>query len=166
MGLGHMVLSTPSLEESVRFYRDLMGFRVSDFTEVRFPGGQLRLVFLHCNPRHHSVAFLEAKGAPKRINHFMLECNSLIDVGIGRDLCTQRGVPIGIDLGCHMNDRMVSFYLANPSGFAVEYGWGGRMIDDSVWQIEHYNSVESIWGHPQLRDMVTNMAAAAAAKSK
>jgi len=166
MGLGHMVLSTPSLEESLRFYRDLLGFRVSDFTEVRFPGGELRLAFLHCNPRHHSVAFMEAKGAPKRINHFMLECNSLLDVGIGRDLCTQRGVPIGIDLGCHMNDRMVSFYLANPSGFAVEYGWGGRVIDESVWQVEHYDSVESIWGHPELKSMVASMAAAAAGSGR
>jgi len=165
MGLGHMVLSTPSLDESLRFYRDLLGFRVSDFTEVRFPGGELRLAFLHCNPRHHSIAFMEAKASPKRINHFMLECNSLLDVGIGRDLCTQRGVPIGIELGCHMNDRMVSFYLANPSGFAVEYGWGGRVIDDSVWQVEHYDSVESIWGHPELKAMVASMAAAAAAAS-
>jgi hypothetical protein len=106
--------------------------------------------------------FHGGKGWPKRINHFMLECNSLIDVGIGRGLCTERGVPIGIDLGCHRNDRMVSFYLANPSGFAVEYGWGGRIIDDNVWQIEHYDSVESVWGHPQLKAMVASMAAAAA----
>ena len=62
MGLGHMVLYTPSLDESVRFYRDLLGFRVSDFTEVRLPGGQVRLAFLHCNPRHHSIAFIEAEG--------------------------------------------------------------------------------------------------------
>ena len=160
MGLGHVVLYTPNLNESLRFYRDLLGFRVSDFTDVRTPGGQLRLAFLHCNPRHHSVALFEIKGVPKRINHFMLECNSLNDVGIGRDLCLERGIPIGIDLGCHMNDRMVSFYLANPSAFAVEYGWGGRMIDDSVWQIEHYASVDSVWGHPQLRGMVNSMAVA------
>jgi hypothetical protein len=61
-----------------------------------------------------------------------------------------------------MNDRMVSFYLANPSGFAVEYGWGGRVIDESSWQTERYESVESIWGHPQLKAMVASMAAAAA----
>jgi 3,4-dihydroxy-9,10-secoandrosta-1,3,5(10)-triene-9,17-dione 4,5-dioxygenase len=46
---------------------------------------------------------------------------------------------------------MVSFYMGSPSGFALEYGWGGRMIDDTTWQAEHYSSVESIWGHPQLR---------------
>jgi 2,3-dihydroxybiphenyl 1,2-dioxygenase len=158
MGLGHILVYASSLDGTVRFYRDLLGFRVSDFTEVRTPGGKVRLAFLHCNPRHHSVAVLEAPGAPKRINHIMFECNSLDDVGSGRDLCLRRGVPIAIDLGRHMNDHVVSFYMANPSGFALEYGWGGRTIDDTTWQIEHYAAVDSLWGHPQIRDLVTGMA--------
>lgn len=122
MGLGYMVLYTPSLNESVGFYRDLLGFRVSDLTEMRVRGGQIPVAFLHCNPRHYSVALIEAKNVPKRINHFMLECNSLNDVGIGPDLCLERGIPIGIDPGCHMNDRMVSFYLVNLWSFTVEFG--------------------------------------------
>jgi extradiol dioxygenase len=158
LGLGHIVVYARGLNETVRFYRDLLGFRVSDFTEVRTPGGTVRLAFLHCNPRHHSIALLETPGAPKRINHVMFECNSLDDVGSGRDLCLRRGVPIAIDLGRHMNDHMVSFYLANPSGFALEYGWGARTIDDTTWQIEHYTTVDSLWGHPQLRDLVSGVA--------
>ncbi len=158
MGLGHILVYARSLNETVRFYRDLLGFRVSDFTEVRTPGGTVRLAFLHCNPRHHSIALLEAPGAPKPINHVMFECNSLDDVGSGRDLCLRRGVPIAIDLGRHMNDRMVSFYMANPSDFALEYGWDARTIDDTTWQIEHYTAVDSLWGHPQLRDLVGGVA--------
>lgn len=158
MGLGHVVVYTRSLDETVGFYRDLLGFRVSDFSEVRTPGGTVRLAFLHCNPRHHSIALLETPGAPKRINHIMFECNSLDDVGSGRDLCLRRGVPIAIDLGRHMNDHMVSFYLVNPSGFALEYGWGARTIDDTTWQIEHYTTVDSLWGHPQLSGLVTGVA--------
>jgi 2,3-dihydroxybiphenyl 1,2-dioxygenase len=160
MGLGHILVYARSLNETVPFYRDLLGFRVSDFTEVRTPGGVVRLAFLHCNPRHHSIAFLEAPGAPKRINHVMFECNSLDDVGSGRDLCLRRGVPIAIDLGRHMNDHVVSFYMANPSDFALEYGWGGRTIDDTTWQVEHYATADSLWGHPQLRDLVTGAAPA------
>ncbi len=157
MGLGHILVYSASLDESVRFYRDLLGFRVSDFTEVRTPERKIRLAFLHCNPRHHSIALLEAPGL-KRINHVMFECNSLDDVGSGRDLCLRRGVPIGIDLGRHMNDHVVSFYMGNPSNFALEYGWNGRTIDDTTWQVEHYTSVDSLWGHPQLRDLVTGPA--------
>jgi hypothetical protein len=94
----------------------------------------------------------------------MLECNSLDDVGSARDIARQAGTPIVIDLGRHMNDRMVSFYVANPSHFAIEYGWGGRTIDDSCWQVGHYESVESIWGHPELSQLVgrTGQTAAAA----
>lgn len=88
MGLGHILVYAHRLDDTVHFYRDLLGFRVSDFTEVRTPGGKTRLAFLRCNPRHHSIAILEAPGAPKRINHVMLECNSLDDVGSGRDLVT------------------------------------------------------------------------------
>ena len=54
-----------------------------------------------------------------------------------------------------MNDRTVSFYLGCPSGFALEYGWGGRVIDDATWQVECYDSVDSIWGHPQLKTLAT-----------
>ncbi len=158
MGLGHILVYARNLDETVHFYRDLLGFRVSDFTEVATPGGKIRLAFLHCNPRHHSIALIEAPGAPKRINHVMFECNSLDDVGSGRDLCLQRGVPIAIDLGRHMNDHIVSFYMANPSQFALEYGWGGRTIDDSTWQVEHYTAADSLWGHPQLRDLVSGVA--------
>ena len=28
----------------------------------------------------------------------------------------------------HPNDHMFSFYVRTPSGFSVEYGWGGLLI--------------------------------------
>jgi extradiol dioxygenase len=153
-GLGHILVHAPDLDASVRFYRDLLGFRVSDFTTIAAPQGPLRLAFLHCNSRHHSIAFIGAPG-PKRLNHIMFESNALMDVGIGRDACLAKNIPIAIDLGCHMNDHMVSFYLACPSGFALEYGWGARVVDDATWQVEYYDSVDSIWGHPQLKTLAT-----------
>jgi 2,3-dihydroxybiphenyl 1,2-dioxygenase len=159
MGLGHLVVYQPDLDASTQFYTELLGFRVSD---VAGPLGRPMAVFLHCNPRHHSIA-LFGGSAPKRINHFMLECNSLDDVGSARDIARQVGAPIVIDLGRHMNDRMVSFYVANPSHFAIEYGWGGRTIDDACWQVGRYESVESIWGHPELSQLVAQMGQTVAA---
>jgi hypothetical protein len=41
---------------------------------------------------------------------------------------------------------MFSFYMASPSGFNVEFGWGGKTVDDTTWQVEHYHST-SVWGH-------------------
>jgi 2,3-dihydroxybiphenyl 1,2-dioxygenase len=160
MGLGHLVVHQPDLEASLEFYTDLLGFQVSD---VVGPAGNPMGVFLHCNPRHHSIALFGAGGAHKRINHFMLECNSLDDVGSARDIARRQGTPIVIDLGRHMNDHMVSFYVANPSQFAIEYGWGGRTIDESCWQVGRYDSVESIWGHPELTELAAQMARTIAA---
>ena len=54
-----------------------------------------------------------------------------------------------------MNDHMVSFYMANPSGFALEYGWGARMIEEATWQVEHYDTADSLWGHPELRNLIS-----------
>src|SRR5260370_1658094 len=80
----------------------------------------------------------------------MLECNLLDDVGSARDIARRQGTPIVIDLGRHMNDHMVSFYVANPSQFAIEYGWGGRTVDESCWQAGRSDAVQPIWGPPAL----------------
>jgi 2,3-dihydroxybiphenyl 1,2-dioxygenase len=134
-------------DRSLRFYRDVLGLRISDF--VRFtpaPQVQLNIVFFHCNPRHHSLAFATLPQASKRLHHFMLQVNALDDVGSTYYLCQDHNVPIVMSLGKHTNDHMVSFYLRTPSGFAVEYGWGAREVDDCSWQVQVHTS-GSIWGH-------------------
>jgi biphenyl-2,3-diol 1,2-dioxygenase len=147
LGLGHFVVWIDDFDRTLHFYRDVLGMRVSDF--VRFspaPGIKMNVAFLHCNPRHHTMAFAKLPEAPKRLHHFMLQLRSLDDVGATYDLCHKREVPIVMQLGKHTNDHMVSFYLRTPSGFNVEYGWGAREIDDSTWQVQTHTA-GSIWGH-------------------
>jgi len=146
-GLGHMVVVMDDFDRSLHFYRDVLGMRISDFVHVeRPPGNKVRLVFFHCNPRHHTIAFPAMPNPPKRLNHFMLQLKSLDDVGATYYLCQDQGVPIARSLGRHTNDHMVSFYLRTPSGFDVEYGWGARVVDDSTWQVQMHTS-GSMWGH-------------------
>ena len=147
LGLGHCVVFVDDFDRSLRFYRDVLGMRISDF--VRFPmgpGETMKVAFLHCNPRHHSLAFAEMPQAAKRLHHIMLQANSLDDVGSAYYLSRNQQVPIIMHLGRHTNDHMVSFYLRTPSGFAVEYGWGAREVDDRTWQVQVHDSA-SIWGH-------------------
>lgn len=145
-GLGHIVLAVPSLRAAMDFYCGLLGLRVSDHLRTLL-GGQipLEIVFLHANPRHHSLAMGELP-LPKRLNHFMLEVASLDDVGRAFDRCLEGGVPIVRSLGRHPNDRMFSFYAATPSGFEVEYGWGARTVDYATWRVCTYGQI-SEWGH-------------------
>ena len=64
----------------------------------------------------------------------MLEVDSLDVVGLALDRVTKLGVPVTVTLGKHTNDLMTSFYLRTPSGCDLEYGVGGRLLDDS-WTI-------------------------------
>lgn len=68
------------------------------------------------------------------------------DVGSAYYRCQDQRVPITSTLGCHTNDHMVSFYVQTPSGFQVEYGYGGRLIEDAAWEVQLHRS-PSIWGH-------------------
>jgi len=145
-GLGHVVLLAREAAAHDRFYRELLGMKLSDriHTELA-PGLSLDITFLHANPRHHTVAFTKAP-LPKRIHHFMLELGSMEDVGHAYDRCLERGIPIANTLGQHPNDGMFSFYARTPSGFEVEIGWGGRKVDDATWEVRTYDRL-STWGH-------------------
>ena len=146
-GLGHMVITMDDFDQSVEFYRDVLGMRISDYIQLTRPSGEeVQLAFFHCNPRHHTIAFFARPNPPKRLNHFMLQVQSMDDVGSTYDLCQDQGTPIARTLGRHTNDHMVSFYMQSPSGFEIEYGWGARVVDDSTWQVQ-YHTAGSIWGH-------------------
>ncbi|QKG20548.1 VOC family protein [Actinomadura verrucosospora] len=147
-GAGHQVLLSKGVarETYLEFYEGLLGFRISDrIVEELAPGAVADLIFLRCNPRHHSVAFGDMPH-PKRTHHFMVEVTDVRDVGMAYDRCMDAGQPFEMTLGMHPNDHMFSFYVRTPSGFSVEYGWGGLLIDDATWQVRTLDRLHS-WGH-------------------
>lgn len=146
LGMGHVLMNVNDSAAADRFWRDTLGFRLSDTVVASFAGTDIHARFLHVNPRHHSLAYTELPGYPKRLQHFMLEVNSLDDVGLTLDRCQQAGVPIALSLGRHPNDRMVSFYGVTPAGFLFEVGWGAVTVDDDTWEVKTHRGV-SEWGH-------------------
>ena len=162
LGMGHAVLTVPRIEAVLPFYRDVLGFGVSDFVTQPF-----RATFLHVNPRHHSLALIETGQAG--LHHLMLELFSLDDVGQGYDLATLEEGRVAASLGRHTNDFMTSFYARTPGGFLVEYGWGGRAIDPARWEAVEMTSGPSLWGHerhwgpPEMREEARRMRLQAAA---
>jgi 2,3-dihydroxybiphenyl 1,2-dioxygenase len=146
LGMGHIVMNVERIEQVLPFYRDLLGFRVSDYTLRPF-----NAYFLHVNPRHHSFAVIET-GA-NSVHHVMMELFMLDDVGQAYDLALQEPGRIATTLGRHSNDFMTSFYARTPSGFLVEYGWGGRSIDPAAHTPVEMTCGPSLWGHE--RDWLT-----------
>ena len=151
LGLGHVVLPVSDDESALRFYTDVLGFRLRDSMRMapelfgRPAGPPLWMRFLGCNPRHHSLA-LAPFPAPAGIVHLMIEVASLDDVGRAMDRCARRGAPASATLGRHANDLMVSFYVRTPGGFDIEYGTDGSLVDDATWVSQETTAI-SLWGH-------------------
>lgn len=145
-GAGHAFLPVEDRAAVLDFYQAL-GFRLSDYIRQEVaPGMVVDAVFTHCNPRHHTLAFA-ALPSPKRIHHFMIEVGSTVDVGRAHDRAQDARVPLALSLGAHPNDHMFSFYAVTPSGFCIEVGAGGRLIEDEDhWQVVTYDCL-STWGH-------------------
>lgn len=142
MGMGHAVLHVKDIDVMMPFYRDMLDFSVSDYGLV--PYG---LYFFHLNGRHHSFAMV---GSGQRgFHHFMVEYNHLDDVGQGYDIANYSD-RVAYTLGRHTNDWMTSFYAHTPSGFFVENGWGGRVIDPDTWEPHETHVGPSFWGHDRL----------------
>ncbi|MEK1852293.1 MAG: VOC family protein [Phyllobacterium sp.] len=142
-GMGHAVLHVRDIEIMMPFYRDNLDFHVSDFGLQ--PYG---LYFFHVNNRHHSFAMVGSGG--QGFHHFMIEFGNLDDVGQGYDIATQSEDCVAYTLGRHTNDYMTSFYANSPSGFFVENGWGGRIIDPATWEPRQTSDGPSFWGHERL----------------
>lgn len=140
-GLGHCIIRQDDAVAAQKFYLAL-GMRGGVEYKIRLGGDQvLTPIFMHCNDRDHTIAF--GVGPQKRqLNHVMLEVENFDDVGLTYDLVRKNRVPVTITPGKHSNDHMYSFYLRTPSGWMIEYGYGGR---PATQQSEYY--VEDIYGH-------------------
>jgi 2,3-dihydroxybiphenyl 1,2-dioxygenase len=163
LGMGHVVLNVEDVEPLLPFYGDLLGFKISDFGLTPY-----KLYFFHVNGRHHSFAMVGS--GLRAMHHFMIEVGSLDDVGQGYDLAQLEEGRIAYTLGRHTNDHVTSFYVNTPSGFFIEYGWAGRVIDPSTWQPHETFDGPSLWGHERLnmpqeqRQRLRDMRLAAAAR--
>jgi len=150
-GMGHIVVPVEDDVEALRFYTEVLGFRLRDSMSMpgefvgKQPGSKVWLRFLGVNPRHHSLAFLPMPN-PSRCVHVMLEVDALDDVGRALERVRKHKAPLSATLGRHMNDEMVSFYVRSPGGFDVEFGCEGLQVDDERWVARESTAV-SYWGH-------------------
>jgi catechol 2,3-dioxygenase len=118
--LGHVVIQVRDLERSMKFYTEVLNFRVSD----RNPEGA---VFLTSVGDHHTVALFPSAGeaaetASKgavRLHHFAMEVGSIDELFEIRSYLQQRGVPIVFE-GRHRFGGHTSIEFLDPDGYQLE----------------------------------------------
>lgn len=151
MGLGHVVLPCPNREEAFDFYHNLLGVGETDY--MSFPlspnpeDPETGMHFMHVdNPRHHSLALFGAEMGDTGCIHIMVEVNNVDEVGYCLDRVKQKEIMITSSMGRHTNDRMLSFYMMTPAGFALEFGCDGLQMDWDDYT-PTVSDLPSIWGH-------------------
>jgi len=150
MGMGHVVLPTLRMDETVEFYTEVLGFLPRGAMSLGEPEpgtAPQRIRFMGINRRHHSLAVCPAPhGEEPGMIHLMVEVDSLDAVGRALDNTAKHGFPLSSTLGRHTNDKMVSFYVRAPGGWDVEYGTEGMLVDESYYTSEEITA-DSYWGH-------------------
>jgi catechol 2,3-dioxygenase len=122
--IGHVALYVSDIERSLRFYRDVLGFYVSDvYEEDMMPGGA---VFLRCNVDHHGVALFkatEANPAGAGLHHLAFEVPALDDVVKARAHLRAHKVPIDFD-GRRRAGVQIAVEFRDPDNHRLEIFWG------------------------------------------
>ena len=139
--VGHLVLNVKNLEDSTKFYTEVLGFQVA-----RDPSE--RAVFLTCGKIHHDLALFQAPpdAAPVTpgalgLNHMALQVEDfdalsayysrLNDLGLEIDRTSDHGVT-------------KSIYLNDPDGNGIELFCNG--YDTPEEGLEAIRSLESLVG--------------------
>jgi 3,4-dihydroxy-9,10-secoandrosta-1,3,5(10)-triene-9,17-dione 4,5-dioxygenase len=148
LGLGHINLFIGDQTGCIDFYTNLLGFRLSDY--IRY-GAAASLMFLRCNPRHHSIAMVDLGGG-NALQHMLVEMATIDDVGRALDRARRAGIDMVSSLGRHRNDGMLSFYMRSPGGFDMEVGCDGKLLDDT-WTPNEFCEGD-VWGHDGLAEAV------------
>lgn len=148
-GMGHVLLFASACAKSLDFYSRALGFQVREAKSA--DDGTLRTVFLSPNQREHSLALLSTEEA-SRVGHVLIEVSDIDAVGRAMDRCMDGLALMTVSLGRHWNDQMISFYLRTPSGFDIEYGFGGRKVAAERWSRGEQGGtgLSSTWGHRRI----------------
>lgn len=139
IGLSHVVLHTPHIGKLESFYREALGFRLSDWI------GQF-MVFLRCNSAHHRLAILPG---PPALNHVAFDVSSVDELMRGLARLHEKGVKLSWGPGRHTAGNNTFTYYLTPNGNAVEYTSDLEEVDEDTWQPTVYEATPAItdqWG--------------------
>lgn len=108
----HVVLNTPDIDRAARFYIEVLGFRVSDWSEHQ-------MVFLRCSSKHHAISFNQAPHAS--LNHVAYLVSGVDEVMRGLSNLRKHGIDAAWGPGRHGPGNNIFCYFKDPVGYVAEY---------------------------------------------
>ena len=122
--IAHVVLNTADIETLCDWWCEVLGFRVSDWSERQ-------MVFLRCNNDHHSIAFNRAEWAS--LNHVAYEVPSLDAYMSSLGRLARAGHEVGWGPGRHGPGNNAFGYFVDPAGTVPEVTAEVQQVEESSW---------------------------------
>ena len=155
--LAHIVVNTPDIDRATAFYRDVLGFKISDWSEHQ-------MSFLRCNPEHHSIAFNAAPHAA--YNHTSWTMGSIDELFRAQGRVRAFGSQLMWGTGRHGPGSQVFNYYIEPTGYEDELIADGiEIADDDAWQPQVWErkpEFMDLWGTsgppgPEIREAMAGL---------
>ena len=141
--LGHAVVGTADHVQTVRFFTEGIGFKVSD--RIKEVGA-----FLRCSFDHHNLLVLQAPVT--FLHHTSWQVNDVDEVGKGAfDMLEGHPERHVWGLGRHYAGSNFFWYLKDPAGnFSEYYSDLDCIVDDQLWTPEDMEGAKGLfdWGPP------------------
>ncbi|MFW0787389.1 VOC family protein [Gordonia sp. CPCC 206044] len=122
--IAHVVLNTTDIESMTRFFVEVLGMRISDWSERQ-------MSFLRCNSDHHVIALNQAQWPS--INHVAYEMNSLDHFMRGIGSLHRHGIAPKWGPGRHGPGDNTFSYFTDPANLVCEYTSEVAQIDEDAW---------------------------------
>ena len=125
--LGHVAYCVADLEAAVKFYRDVLGFRVSDWMGDFF-------TFMRCSVDHHTINFI--KTGKNRMHHVAFELRDWGHVKDACDLLYRFNTPLVWGPVRHGIGHNISIYHRNAEGHLIEHFCELDRMDEGTGALE------------------------------
>ncbi|MGV9711539.1 VOC family protein [Gordonia sp. NPDC003424] len=122
--IAHVVLNTTDIERTAQFYTQVLGMRISDWSERQ-------MAFLRCNSDHHVVALNQAKWPS--VNHIAYEMSSIDHFMRGIGSLKTHGIAPQWGPGRHGPGDNTFSYFTDPAGLVCEYTSEVAQVDEDAW---------------------------------
>lgn len=145
--LAHLLLFTPDVLESLKFYCRVLGLRLSDRAE----DGVCFLHGIHGSD-HHLIAFAKSNGPG--LHHCSWDVGGVDEIGVGAMNMADKGYRKGWGLGRHVLGSNYYHYVTDPWGSHAEYSADIDYIPLSQdWEAANHDPEDSfyLWG-PEMPD--------------
>ena len=116
--LGHLVLRLADQAATVRYFTEVLNFKISDSIDGA-------VTFTRCfpNPYHHSLGIGNGKGR-SGLHHVNFMVSDADDIGTSLWRLKKLDVPIVNGPGRHLPSGSMFLYYLDPDGLTVEYSFG------------------------------------------